>query len=310
MSLRALSGCCVLGAVLMALPSNAVQGLREFIRGGLVPGQKVLLHSQQHVRAVARQWASPADERQRQEIAALRRLLAASERRVQVAQRELLIAQDKLEQQSQAASPIDVTSSQPLFAVRALEARVIGRELAAQWKAKRLVIPKQFEGLQQELWVLEDAQLGVDQGEDSNVVPGQTVFAGRAVVGCVAEAGRLVSAVELITSTNFRKPAVVGRQSGQRLAYSQPGLLVGDGDGRCRLTLPDRHTTVSNGDAVYAVTEAGGVDVPLLLGYVESATLGPLQWDVLVRPAADLKQLDAVQILTTTLNPERLHATR
>lgn len=298
--------CLGVGGLLTLLPTGMTGLIRDVVRAGFVPGQKALLTVRDKAQSSVTTLLSRQLSEQQHEIEDLQSELADANRRER---RARLIATNALQQVTelrQQPESIGVAATEPLFAARAIEARVIGRELLSLWKSKRLLDHGARDGVQEDQWVLDGNGMKLDQGEDASLVPGLMVFAGRSVLGRVSEAGKFVSSVELISDRGFRAKATVGRASGQGLSFSTAGLLEGDGGGMCRLTQIPASDTVAIGDGVYTVPEDSSVESPLLFGRVSSVTPGPLHWDVVVKPEANAASFRTVQVLTTSFNPQRL----
>ena len=85
-------------------------------------------------------------------------------------------------------------------------------------------------------------------------------------------------------------------------------LLEGAGNGTCRLVSVPSSEHIDEGSLVYSAPSDRGIEAPMLFGRVTSAILQPgsLHWEITVTPAADLASLDSVQVVTTTLNPDRM----
>lgn len=298
--------CLGVGGLLTMLPAGLTSLVRDGIRAAFVPGQKTCLAIREQAGTALTSLLSQQLVEQQRELDDLRSELADANRRER---RARLIATNALQQVAdlrQQPETIAITATEPLFASRAIEARVIGQELLSLWKSKRLLDHGARDGVQEDQWVLDGGGLKLDQGEDANLVPGLMVFAGRAVLGRVREAGKFVSSVELISDRGFRAKAAVGRASGQGLAFSTAGLLEGDGGGQCRLTQIPASETVAIGDGVFTVPVDPSIESPLLFGRVVAVTAGPLHWDVVVKPEVEPVARRTVQVLTTSFNPQRL----
>ncbi len=294
------------GILLCCLPASATNQVRELARLLLLPGQKGALAVLERTRTAATSLLSSELQKQQAELASLKSELRESKTREQQALLIATNAQQQLADARRQPPQVQVTKGEPLFALRAIEAHVVGRELAGLWRAKRILDAGSKAGVQDEQWVVDGSSLAVDQGEVQNVAPGQMVFAGRTIVGRIAESGQHVSSVELITDRRFRAQAKIGRRSGNRIQFSSVGLLEGDGNGQCRMKLPDAAESVAVGDYVYSVPTETSFEAPMLFGEVIAAHQNSLQWEIVVKPAADPAQLRTVQVLTPVLNPERL----
>lgn len=297
--------CLGVGGLLTLLPAGLTSLVRDGIRAAFVPGQNTLLNLREQAGTAMTSLLSQQLATQQRELDDLHSELLEANRRER---RARLIATQALQQVAdlrQQPKTIAVAATEPLFASRAIEARVIGQELLSLWKSKRLLDHGARDGVQEDQWVLDGSGLKLDQGEDASLVPGLMVFAGRSVLGRITEAGKFVSSVELISDRGFRAKAAVGRASGQGLSFSTAGLLEGDG-GQCRLTQIPASETVAIGDGVFTVPIDVSIESPLLFGHVITATPGPLHWDVVVKPEVEPAALRTVQVLTTSFNPQRL----
>jgi len=280
--------------------------VHDSIRVAFVPGQKTLLTLREQAGTAMTSLLSQQLATQQRELDDLHSELLEANRRER---RARLIATQALQQVAdlrQQPKTVAVAATEPLFASRAIEARVIGQELLSLWKSKRLLDHGARDGVQEDQWVLDGTGLKLDQGEDASLVPGLMVFAGRSVLGRITEAGKFVSSVELISDRGFRAKAAVGRASGQGLSFSTAGLLEGDGGGQCRLTQIPANETVAIGDGVFTVPIDASIESPLLFGRIVAVTPGSLHWDVVVKPEIEPAALRTVQVLTTSFNPQRL----
>ena len=295
-----------LAAMLAILPDSASAALRDVVRWLLVPGQKSAIAAHDRIGLAVRQKLSQQLDRQARELDDLRQVVSDARRRERQARLVTTQTLQELSNERQRPRGIDVESGVPLFSPKAIDARVVGQELISQWKSKRLLDLGTRDGVHDDQWVLEAHRLTIDQGEHASIGPGLMVFAGQNILGRVAESGRFVSAIELITDRSFRSTATVGRTAGEQVSFTTAGLLEGDGNGQCRLTQVPASESVAVGDNVYSVPSPQSVDTPMLFGQVVSATAGALHWEIVVRPEIDASRLRTVQVLTTSFNPTRL----
>ncbi len=295
-----------LAAMLAILPESTAAGVRDVVRWLLVPGQKSVIAARDRMAVAVRQQLSQQLDQQARELDDLRQAVREARRRERQARLVTTETLQELSEAQQRTDRVEVEAGAPLFSPQAIGARVVGRELISQWKSKRLLDQGTRDGVHEDQWVLEARSLTIDQGEHASIVPGLMVFTGQSILGRVAESGRFVSSIELITDRGFRSTATVGRSAGERVAFSTAGLLEGDGNGQCRLTQVPASESVAVGDNVYSVPSPQSVETPMLFGQVVSATAGALHWEIVVQPEADASQLRTVLVLTTSFNPARL----
>jgi cell shape-determining protein MreC len=200
------------------------------------------------------------------------------------------------------------TASPPLVTARLVEARVLGEETAALWRGRKLLAAGSREGLAESSLVLDDARSLVDVGDDTRLSPGDAVYAGRIVIGKIAEVGRYSSTLRLVTDPGYSGRARLARRTSRGLAFGAEGTLTGDGSTLCRL----RHISdpVSVGDEVFTGGTDGSIPYPMYYGKVVRADLeaGSQEWLVWVQPAAATERLETVLVLRRTVNPDRVLA--
>lgn len=299
---------CLLGAALLAiLPDSITAQLRDLVRTAMQPGQRTVLSARE---LAAQQWNRLQSAELADRDTAIEDL-AARARESEAHARQLAMMIQKLQQQlddvrRHGRSRFNTQSTDPLFSVRAIEARVIGQEILAGVKSRHLLDQGQSDGLREDQWVLDAAGPVIDAGSDLTLTSGLPVFAGRCIVGRVAQAGKRTSSIQLITAADFRERAIVANSHGILTESSPSGLLEGTGNG-CRLAQLSATHDVQVGDLVYSFP-GFPVQAPMLFGIVKSRTRHPgaLHWDVEVEPRADLANLNTVQIVTPDVNPNRI----
>ncbi len=298
---------CLLAAMLLAiLPDSVTARLRDAVRMMLQPGQSALLVMEEHA---DRRWVAfqsdelAARDQDLEELAARARTFEFQTRQSALAIREL--QRQLAEARHNGASQFPTQPTEPLLSVRAVEARILGQEILAGLKSRQLLDLGHAEGLREDQWVVDTERPILDVGSDLSVRTGLPVFAGRCIVGRVAQSGRWTSSLQFITAADFRSRAVLADSRG--LTQSSPqGLMEGTGSG-CRLTQIGANENVQAGDSVYSLP-GFPVDAPMLFGVVVSCTRQPgaLHWEIEVEPHVDVAQIRAVQILTPSITPQRL----
>src|SRR4030095_14292410 len=135
-----------------------------------------------------------------------------------------------------------------------IEARVLGEETAALWRGMKFLSAGARNGIAESALVLDDPRPLIDLGSDADLSAGDAAYAGRIVIGKVAEVGRFSSTLRLVTDPAYSGRARPMHRSSRGLVSGAEGTIVGDGSDLCRL----RHITdpVNVGDEVFT----GGTD--------------------------------------------------
>jgi cell shape-determining protein MreC len=296
---------CLLVGLAVALLSESMQStIRDCLRIAFRPGQELASDGLAWGKVAWGNTFEAGSQEARDEISRLQETLANS--RLQTRRNQLAAEQWRNRWQAQqqyGASPFERSSGHPLIVAQAIDARIIGQNIVSLWKSDKLLNAGTTVGIADDQWVLDDAKFKIDQGQASGVLSGLPVFAGRCIVGRIAESGRWTSSLELISSRSFRSRAVIGIGENNASEF----LLEGNGEA-CILTQVPITESVEIGSPVYSVPGDRAIDGPMLFGFVDSAERqqGALHWNIVVRPAARLADLKTVQVVTATLNPERI----
>lgn len=296
------------GIALLFVPADAARPLRSRFRDSLRPGQMVVrglaLDARGWLGSPARRAATPqATAELQEELQSLR----LANRRLEVQAARL---REKLNHRVEQQGLVPVASAHsPLTAVQLLEARVMGEETALLWRGKQLVPLGAKDGLVESSLVLESSRPLVDLGRDADISPGDAVYAGRIVIGKIADVGRYSSTIRLVTDPGYSGRARLGRRNANgHLIFGAEGTLVADGSELCRLM----HISdpVNVGDEIFTGGADGALPAPMYYGKVVRAELEPgaQDWSVWVKPAATTERLETVLILRRVLNPERVLA--
>lgn len=292
-------GLCAAGVAMSLAPPEAAARWRGFVRDVLRPGQTAVVFAIDSVKGMTQPTGdssrnagrSPELARARQENERLAVQLAVLQQRSQ------------RERQMPSGQP-----TEPLFVPDLVEARVLGAETAPLWRSRKLLGAGTSQGVMESALVLQDEKPLVDLGASFQVAAGDAVYAGRCVVGKIAEVGKYTSSVRAVTDSGFSGRARLARRSSRGITFGSEGTLVGTGDNLCRL----RHITepVNVGDEVYTGGTDGLLPFPMYYGRVVRAELEAtgVEWSIDVEPAASLDRFDRVQILRLTLNSGRILA--
>ena len=279
---------------LLAVPGTIrrrAQGLMgAFLRPGQVVAQGTTLAV---IRYAQRLLAPPAD---RDELERLRNRV----RQLHVAVAEL---QARADARTAAAGFLP---SSPLLEPVLHDAAVIGSDAAALLRQEQLLSAGTATGIHAGSLVLGPTTL--DQGERSGLESGQLVFLGRSVVGRISRTGPHTSVLQLITDPGFRQLAEVQRVRDGHPLPATRGILVGSGEGHCRLTRVAAGEDMQPGDRVVTSGFQPLLPHPLTYGTVARCThhQNKLYWEIIVQPTADLTRLHRVFVLGVTVNPDRI----
>lgn len=295
------------GSGLLFVPVETSRPLRILVRDALGPGQKAL----DGICRQGRAWrvAFPSLQNQSGRVLALEEEL----RSVRLANRGLELRAARLSEQlhkltgQQEWGP-SAAARPPLVIPSLVSARVLGEESAALWRGRKMLAAGDRAGITESALVLDDTRTLVDQGDDAHLSRGDAVYAGRVVVGKIAEVGRFSSTLKLVTDSGYSGRARLARRTSQGLVFGAEGTLVGDGSDVCRLT----HIVdpVNVGDEVFTGGADGTVPMPMYYGTVVRTHLEPgaQEWSIWVKPAAATERLEIVVILRRALNPDRIMA--
>ncbi len=153
--------------------------------------------------------------------------------------------------------------------------------------------------------VLEEDSPHLDQGTDAGLEPELDVFIGRCVVGRIASVGRWTSTLESITDRRYHALVQIVRPSDQGGSFGTEGILVGQGNGLCKLTEVPTTESVRVGDEVYTSERDSRAGVPLYYGRIRSVEEAGRHWDITVEPAAKIGDLKSVVVLKLPPNLTR-----
>ena len=288
--------CLVVGLTLIAVPDPITSSIRSHVIDLARPGQQAvaeLVVRLENWHPLERT-ASVTHDHQRDLEAA----------RLEI--RRLRIANARLVERSSD----DRTGSPrpPLISTDLVPARVLGHETIAAWQAGRIL--DRGHGLTVDSLVVEPGHATLDLGIDSGLARGQPAYAGRRVAGRISRVGRWTSTLQPLTDTRFRGLARLARRGRDRPVFAARGMLEGSGDGFCQLTLVPATEVVARNDLVYTDGRDQPGGWPMLYGTVVRAELpeGAPHWKIRIRPAINLEELQNVEVLTRTLNPQRINS--
>jgi cell shape-determining protein MreC len=298
---------CLGGLCLMFAPAELVRPIRNTVRDSAGIGAKVIRAGGTTLQqVVANLRANPASQA---ELDRLRNEHRRDELRIRQLELERALLRDRVKQGDQGGATPEI-ESEPLLLPELVTARIIGLETAAIWKGHKILDQGAAKDVAPELLVLESEATVVDQGADESVGEGDVVYAGRTVIGRIAEAGRWTSTLQPITDAKFRGAAQIYRQGHAGWLPGPRGNLKGDGGPNCQLEWIATTEPVEVGDHVFTAETDGVVPFPMYYGKVVSVTgaADSPHWEIRVEPAANLSAVREVQVFRTRLNPLRVLA--
>jgi rod shape-determining protein MreC len=193
-------------------------------------------------------------------------------------------------------SPIPVAAHAPTVP-SVVRAAVVSRQTLSQWRSVRPLNQGRAAGITESSLVLEEGLPHLDRGSDAGVEPELDVFIGRCVVGRIASVGRWTSTLEAITDPHYRALAQIVRPTDQGGSFGTEGILVGQGNGLCKLTDVPTTETVRVGDEVYTSDRDGRTGIPLYYGRIRSVAEAGRHWEITVEPAVKAAELKSVAVL-------------
>lgn len=302
---------CVLmmvGVGMYFAPDQVAARVRTGVADSLRPGQVAARRCVELLRENSSRMASQSERTNRREVEQLQDRLHKEQSRTAALQIQLARLADKNTYQDSLPEPLRPMPR--LTSIALIDATVLGESLAENWRKGRLVDQGESSGVRESELVIKSTHSLVDLGRDGELSPEDTMLLGRCVIGKIERVGRWTSTFLLLTDSGYRGRAQLVHQTDSGFVFGAKGILEGQGTSRCRLTGIASSDSVVVGDAVYTATRQGPQSTPLYYGRVVEATLGPSdrEWQVLVEPVPLPSDLATVQILRTTVNPDRLSA--
>lgn len=141
-------------------------------------------------------------------------------------------------------------------------------------------------------------KLIINRGRNDGLAKGQFVMSDESIIGRICDVDSRAARVKLITDPTS-KIAV-------KIAGCGAGRIM-QGSGNCSAKirfLPVEHK-IKVGDVVYACKAPGFLDTPVIVGTVVQCRKdeeNPLVWDIIVKPACDIKTVNEVAVIV--MNPQ------
>jgi cell shape-determining protein MreC len=137
----------------------------------------------------------------------------------------------------------------------------------------------------------------INRGQIDGLQKEQFVLGDNSVIGTVSDVSPRTAKVELITQTSSSIAVEIG---------GLKTVIRGDGKNSAKLPLVSIKHKIKVGDSVYACKKPGFLDVPMIIGIVvrcKRDSENPLLWDVTVKPASNIQELNDVAVII--MNPQQ-----
>jgi rod shape-determining protein MreC len=133
----------------------------------------------------------------------------------------------------------------------------------------------------------------INRGSVDGLAKGQYVLGDNSIIGTINEVSPYAAQVRLITDI------------GSKMAVEIPScnitrMMQGRGNNTAKIPLLPKKYKVQKGDIVYAATNAGFLDTPIIVGSVSNCKKNdntPLLWEITLKPACDLNNLSNVAVI-------------
>lgn len=131
----------------------------------------------------------------------------------------------------------------------------------------------------------------IDRGEKNGLKAGQYVLGDNSIIGVVSDVFAGNAKVKLVSDTSFQAAVQMGNMK---------TVMRGGGNGICKITQFSRKHKVRIGDDVFICKKAGVLGAAIKVGKVTACKINeenPLFWDVTIKPACDIEQLDDAAVI-------------
>ncbi|HUY90872.1 MAG TPA: rod shape-determining protein MreC [Pirellulales bacterium] len=330
--------------VLMLLPDRATAPLKRVAAAVLAPGQTLAAGGRQWVarRLELWQWRLASADEQRatvEELAELRRRsseletalalalardssppAAPGEKRCQeplipYGRRGALNVLGRSKVPGTFVSGESPAAGAPLLHADLVRTRVLGPQARAYLERLDVLGAGSRQGLQPGATVFPAASSAagdlalLDQGQNAGLDVDDLALAGRSIAGKLIEVGPQTATMQRLTEPGYRDLVQLARASGERLRLGANGVLEGNGERLCRISMIEITEPVSAGDLVVAADASGG-SLPGVYGRVTRAERRPgdAHWQIWMAPAIGDELPGEVDVLRLRLNPGRVAA--
>lgn len=139
----------------------------------------------------------------------------------------------------------------------------------------------------------------INKGSSDEIKADQYVLSGKtnSIVGVVRQTSERHAFVRMLTDSNQTMEILIRRsRSSKDLLW----IMSGDGKTSCKICNLEKEERVDVGDVVFAATQPGYLNVPIVIGEIVSVEPDddhPLLWDITVQPVEDMTQLSDVAVI-------------
>lgn len=138
-----------------------------------------------------------------------------------------------------------------------------------------------------------NTELFISCGQDRSLAKGQFVLGDNSIIGTISDVWERTAQVILITSPKSKLAVRIGR-------LNVDTVMVGDGNGNCRIRLIPVRFKVKIGDEIFVRRAAGLLNAPMIVGRVSRCgrdDANPMLWNITVKPVCDMDKLNDVAVI-------------
>ena len=142
-------------------------------------------------------------------------------------------------------------------------------------------------------------ELTVACRKTNGLAKGQFVLGDESIVGTISDVSSRTASVKLFTDPTSRIAVKIGELDIKK-------WMQGNGNKTAKIPLVSIEHEIREGDNVFARKKAKFLDAPVIIGRVAQLKRDdkdPLFWDITVKPACDIEQLEDVAIII--MNPQK-----
>ena len=300
--------------VLICLPENQTDSIRNLVRESFVPGSEIITwvkNSSAQNKKTKVESSISNKESDKKTIVLETEIELLKSRFLKLKSQNIKLNHQISSFHNNGKPEFKGKKTEPLFIPNLLEARILGKEITNKPYAKQILKIGSREGVSKENLVLEAEELLVDQGNQQGISVDQMVLTGRTLLGRITQAGLHTSTLQLITDPGFRSRVHIYPAESDEPSASGEGVLTGSkNNDYCILKFVPTTQPVSVGDDIYTKETTGSLPSPVYIGKIVEASHQQDEqfWSIKVQPAMKNRQPDRVQVLRTIPNPKRLSA--
>jgi rod shape-determining protein MreC len=141
------------------------------------------------------------------------------------------------------------------------------------------------------------SELIINRGGDDGLAVGQYVLGDNSIIGTISGVSSRTAEVRLITDSESKIPVTIAGLEVSR-------VMQGDGGESAKIQMLAMKHEVRSGQVIYASKKPGFLETPMIVGRVYACGRddeNPSIWDVTVKPACNIENLNDVAVLI--MNP-------